>query len=223
MSAMQNEERLLRIAARFEELYGPIPWKSHGHPLDMLILTILSQNTNDINRDRAYESLKARFPSYEAIVRADVNDLAEAIRSAGLHRQKAHRIQKILREIKAEHGAYSLDHLKRLSRDEALRELLKYDGVGKKTAGIVLTFSLNKPYFAVDTHIQRITRRLGFVKNKQDPHDVMNKLVPDELKYQLHLHLIRHGRETCKARKPLCERCRIFDLCPVPQQGSRSA
>lgn len=218
-SLMRDHEHILRIAARFEEFYGPIMWKSHGDPLDVLILTILSQNTNDTNRDRAYESLKEKFPGYEAIVKAHVKKLAEAIKVGGLHRQKAHRIQKILCEIKAEHGRYSLDHLKKLSREEALRELLKHDGVGKKTAGIVLTFSLNKPYFPVDTHIHRITRRLRFVKKNQDPHDIMNALVPDHLKYQLHLHLIRHGRETCKARKPLCESCVINDLCPVPEKG----
>jgi endonuclease-3 len=216
---MRDQERLLRIASRFEEFYGPIPWESHGDPLDILILTILSQNTNDINRDRAYESLCEKFPSYEAIVKADVEKLAEAIQVGGLHRQKARRIQQVLRVIKAEHGKFSLDHLKTLSREEALQDLLKHDGVGKKTAGIVLTFSLKKPYFPVDTHIQRITRRLRLVKGNQDPHDVMNELVPDHLKYQLHLHLIHHGRETCKARKPLCEQCVINDLCPVPEKG----
>ena len=216
---MRDQERLLRIAARFEEFYGPIPWESHGAPLDILILTILSQNTNDTNRDRAYESLKARFPSYEAIVQAHVNKLAAAIQVGGLHHQKARRIQQVLRAIKAEQGAFDLGYLRRLSREEALAELLRHEGVGKKTAGIVLTFSLNKPYFPVDTHITRITRRLRLVKRRQDPHDVMNALVPDPLKYQLHLHLIRHGRETCKARKPLCEGCVINDLCPVPEKG----
>lgn len=216
---MSDQERLLRIAAHFEEFYGPIMWKSHGDPLDVLILTILSQNTNDTNRDRAYESLNEKFPSYESIVKADVKKLAETIKVGGLHRQKARRIQQVLRAIKAEHGRYSLDHLKKLSRQEALRELLRHDGVGKKTAGIVLTFSLNMPYFPVDTHIQRITRRLRLVRKRQDPHDVMNALVPDPLKYQLHLHLIRHGRETCKARKPLCNSCAISDLCPVPKKG----
>ncbi|OGF57697.1 MAG: hypothetical protein A2Z21_05495 [Candidatus Fraserbacteria bacterium RBG_16_55_9] len=216
---MNHQESVLRIAARFEELYGLIPWESHGDPLDILILTILSQNTNDSNRDRAYKSLKARFPSYEAIVRANVNKLAEAIQVGGLHHQKARRIQQVLRVIKAERGTYDLSYLKKLSREQALAELLKHDGVGKKTAGIVLTFSLNKPYFPVDTHITRITRRLRLVKKRQDPHDVMNALVPDHLKYQLHLHLIRHGRETCKARKPLCAMCVINDLCPVPEKG----
>jgi len=218
---MEDKERLLRIAARLEEHYGPIPWRSHGDPLDVLIRTILSQNTNDLNRDRAYRSLRERFPTYEAMVKAPEGELAEAIRAGGLHRQKARRIQKILREIKRERGAFDLGHLKKLSREEALHELLKFEGVGKKTAGIVLTFSLGKPYFPVDTHIGRITRRLRLVKKGEDPHDVMNGLVPDRLKYQLHLHLIRHGRETCRARRPRCEACLIRDLCPFPEQKGK--
>lgn len=216
---MTARARVLEIAQRFERHYGPLTWKSHGDPRDVLILTILSQNTNDQNRDRAYESLKEKFPTYESIVRAPTEKVAEAIKVGGLHRQKARRIQAVLQRIKQERGDYDLSHLKDLSTEEAVQELLKFDGVGKKTAGVVLTFSLNKPYFPVDTHIDRIAQRLGLVKKSQDPHDVMNELVPDRLKYQFHLHLIWHGRQTCKARKPLCEQCVIADLCPVPQRG----
>lgn len=216
---MTARQRVLQIAKRLEHHYGKLKWQSHGDPRDVLILTILSQNTNDQNRDRAYESLKEKFPTYESIVRAPTEKVAEAIKVGGLHRQKARRIQAVLQRIKQERGDYDLSHLKDLSTEEAVQELLKFDGVGKKTAGVVLTFSLNKPYFPVDTHIDRIAQRLGLVKKSQDPHDVMNELVPDRLKYQFHLHLIWHGRQTCKARKPLCEQCVIADLCPVPQRG----
>lgn len=219
---MTAREKVLQIARRLEKHFGKLPWKSHGDPLEILILTVLSQNTNDQNRDRAYESLKKRFPTYESIVRAPTEEVAEAIKVGGLHQQKAKRIQEILRRIKRERGDYDLSYLKDLSTEEAVKELLKFDGVGKKTAGVVLTFSLNKPYFPVDTHIHRITQRLGLVKPHQDPHDVMNELVPDRLKYQLHLHLIWHGRQTCKARKPLCEQCVIADLCPYPKRSRRS-
>jgi endonuclease-3 len=219
MKSMSDRERVLKIAERFERSYGPIPWEDHGDPLDILIQTILSQNTNDGNRDRAYKSLRECFPDYELMASVPVEELAKAIRPAGLHRQKAERIQRILRAIRTEQGSYDLSYLSDLSREEALKELLKFKGVGKKTAGIVLTFSLGKPYFPVDTHIIRITRRLGLVKKGQDPHDVMNQLVPADLKYQLHLHLIRHGRETCKARKPRCDDCVIRDLCPIPERG----
>jgi len=219
LNAMKARDRVLKIAARLERKYGRLRWHSHGDPLDMLIKTILSQNTNDNNRDRAYAALKRRFPTYEAIINAEERELAETIKVGGLHHQKAKRIQEILRRIKAEHGSFDLSYLKKLSTEEAVKELTKFDGVGKKTAGVVLTFSLNKPYFPVDTHIHRITYRLGLVKKNEDPHDVMNKLVPDELKYQLHLHLIQHGRQTCKARKPKCDMCVINMLCPVPRKG----
>ncbi len=215
---MTAHERFLQIAQRLEKRFGRIQWESHGDPLDVLVLTILSQNTNDQNRDRAYESLKREFPTYESIVRAPTERVAEAIKVGGLHRQKAKRIQEILRRIKRERGEYDLSYLKDLSTEEAVRELLKFDGVGKKTAGVVLTFSLNKPYFPVDTHIHRITQRLGLVKKHQDPHDVMNALVPDHLKYQVHLHLIWHGRQTCTARRPRCDQCMIADLCPYPKK-----
>lgn len=216
---MKARERVLKIAARLERKYGRLRWRSHGDPLDMLIKTILSQNTNDNNRDRAYAALKKRFPAYEAIANANQKELAETIKAGGLHHQKAKRIQEVLRRIKAERGSFDLSYLKKLSTAEAVNELTKFDGVGKKTAGVVLTFSLNKPYFPVDTHISRITYRLGLVEKNEDPHDVMNKLVPDELKYQLHLHLIQHGRETCKARKPQCDICVINAFCPVPRKG----
>ncbi len=211
--------RLLKIAARLEKKYGKIFWESHGNPLDVLILTILSQNTNDTNRDRAYAALSKKYSSHQQIVDAPLEELAEAIRIGGLHRQKAKRIQQVLRAIRQEQKSYSLDYLKRLSRDEALQELLKHNGVGKKTAGIVLTFSLNKPYFPVDTHITRISERLGFVKKNEDPHDKMNALVPEKIIYQFHMHLIAHGRETCKARKPLCHECVIRKFCPFPLQS----
>ncbi len=216
---MNDQERLLEVARRLEAHYGPLPWRKQGEPLDILILTILSQNTNDGNRDRAYGALRRRYPSYQAIAEADPDELAQTIQVGGLHRQKSRRIQEILRTIYREQGAFDLSYLAELSREEALKELLRFKGVGKKTAGIVLTFSLNKPYFPVDTHIKRITRRLELVRPGEDPHEAMNRLVPDKLKYQLHLHLIRHGRDTCRARKPACARCVIAQLCPWPGQA----
>jgi hypothetical protein len=123
---MTAREKILQIAQRLEKHFGKLPWRSHGDPLDVLILTILSQNTNDQNRDRAYESLKRRFPTYESIVRAPTEKVAEAIKVGGLHRQKARRIQEILRRLKRERGAYDLSYLKDLSTEEAVHELLKF-------------------------------------------------------------------------------------------------
>ena len=219
MQTMSDTERVDAIAGRLETHYGPIPWERQGDPLDVLILTILSQNTNDTNRDRAYAQLQATYASHQAMAEAPTEELAEAIRTAGMHNQKAKSIQRALRTTYERHGVYDLSHLEILSGEEALEELVALKGVGKKTAGIVLAFSLGKPYFPVDTHIQRITKRLRFVARNDDPHEVMNALVPDELKFQFHIHLIQHGRDTCKARKPHCDRCLIADLCPVPEEG----
>ena len=219
METLTDSERVDAIAGRLEAHDGPIPWERQGDPLDVLILTILSQNTNDTNRDRAYAELQQTYSSHQAMAEAPTAELAEVIRTAGMHNQKAKSIQRALRTTYERHGAYDLSHLEKLSTEEALAELVALKGVGKKTAGIVLAFSLGKPYFPVDTHIQRITKRLGFVQKTEDPHDVMNALVPDELKFQFHIHLIQHGRDTCKARKPRCEDCVIADLCPVPEHG----
>ncbi len=219
MQPLTDPDRVDAIAGRLEAHYGPTPWERQGDPLDVLILTILSQNTTDSNRDKAYAELIDAYPAYEAMATAPVEELAEAIRTAGMHNQKAQSIQRALGAARERHGTYDLSHLDALSGDEAMEELVALKGVGKKTAGIVLAFSLGRPYFPVDTHIERITKRLQFVDNNQDPHEVMNDLVPDDLKYQLHIHLIRHGRETCQARRPHCEDCVIADLCPVPDEG----
>lgn len=205
---------ILEVGRRLEERYGKIEWPPHGEPLDVLIKTILSQNTNDANRDRAYAGLRERFPTYEALAAAPEAELAEALKPGGLHHEKARRIKKILQELAVQKGGYSLDYLKPQSTAAALAELLKFEGVGKKTAGVVLLFSLGKAYFPVDTHIARIAQRLGWLKEGEPSHDKLNPLIPDRLKYQLHLQLIRHGRETCQARRPRCGKCVLSDLCP---------
>jgi len=215
MNTTTLKKRLLEVAARLEQRYGDLGWNSASLPLDVLVETILSHNTTDHNRDIAYRALKAAYPSWQALVEAPCERLAEVIRPAGLNHQKAERIQTVLRTLYEEQGAFTLDPLHALSRDEALAALTRFVGVGKKTAGIVLTFALDKPYFPVDTHIKRITRRLGWVKQGQDPHEVMNALTPLALIKPFHLQLIQHGRDTCKARKPLCGECLLSDLCPA--------
>lgn len=211
---MGLQEEIIEVARRLEQEYGRLEWHSHGDPLDVLIKTILSQNTNDANRDRAYAGLRGKFPTYEAMAGAPVEELAEAIKPGGLHHEKARRIKEILRRLRAERGGYTLDYLKPLGTEEALAELLQFEGVGKKTAGVVLLFSLGKPYFPVDTHIARIARRLGWLERGEPPHEKLNPLIPDGLKYQLHLQLIRHGRQICRARRPRCPECLLQDLCP---------
>jgi endonuclease-3 len=206
---------IIEVAKRLERKYGKLRWKRHGEPLDVLIGAILSQNTSDTNSSKAYANLKRKY-SYKDIIDANEDEIAKTIKVGGLHKQKAKRIKQILKEI----YNFDLNQLEHMEIEEALRELIKFKGVGKKTAAVVLLFGLRKPYFPVDTHISRISRRLGIIEDKdKDPHTRLNKLIPDELKYQLHLHLIRYGREICRSRRPLCKDCVISDLCRFKKEG----
>jgi endonuclease-3 len=173
-----------------------------------LLTTILSQNVADQNTRRAREALFEEFADFEAIETADTDALAETIRVAGLANQKAERIQRALVAIREETGgAYSLAFLDALSADEAKAWLTEIKGVGPKTASVVLNFHFGKPTMAVDTHVERVSKRFGLVPDSatnQRAHDVLNDVVPDELTYPLHVLLIRHGRTYCAARNPDC-------------------
>lgn len=202
------------IKARLSARYGEISLQ-RADPLETLIKTILSQNTNDSNRDRAYRSLRRRFGSLTAIKDAEVKEIAEAIRVGGLHRQKALRIKQVLQRVEQETGSLDLSYLGGLSLDEGMAWLLASPGVGKKTAGIVVLFSLGKPYFPVDTHIRRVLTRLGVVEPQEDPHDRMNAMLPKDPQFMatLHLYLIQLGREVCRPRCPDCLHCPLNDRC----------
>ncbi|HCP32398.1 TPA: Fe-S cluster assembly protein HesB [Candidatus Acetothermia bacterium] len=211
---MGVEEQIRWIADRLQDRYGEVT-RSRSDPLTTLIGTILSQNTNDANQDRAYRSLLDRFGNLDEVKEAPVEAIAEAIRIGGLHRQKAVRIKQVLERIAQERESLDLSFLAECSLDEAMRWLLASPGVGEKTAGIVLLFSFGKPYFPVDTHIRRVTRRLGLVGPKDDPHERMNALLPRDPMFmaRLHLHLIRLGRELCHPRRPECPTCPLSDHC----------
>lgn len=196
-----------------QEVFGD-PQKPHLDPLELLIQTILSQNTSDRNRDRAYAAMGARFPHWSQILTAPVEELAETIRPAGMYRQRAHRIQAVLRKIQEEQGELSLAFLNELPLAEAERWLLSLPGVGKKTAYIVLLFALGHEKFPVDTHIARVTRRLGLWDGRGDPHQALARLIPAGRAFPLHLNLIRLGREFCRPRKPRCPQCPLLELCP---------
>jgi len=185
-------------------------------PLDELVSTILSQNTNDANRDRAYQALRARFPTWEAVRDADLEAVVEAIRPAGLANRKAPRLQNLLREITRERGGLSLDFLVGLTGEAARQWLTQFNGVGPKTAAIVLLFSLGKPAFPVDTHIYRVSGRLGLRPPKmsaEQAHTHLAGLFPPETYTAAHLNLIRLGREVCQARRPNCPLCPLQSLC----------
>lgn len=210
---MEKKAKLAEVAQRLHRAFGPLEKRPGGDPLDLLIGTILSQNTSDLNRDRAYAELKRRFPSWEEVLSAPVEEVERAIQGAGLHRQRAARIKEVLRRLLEERGSLSLGFLRDLPDEEAVRWLLSLPGVGKKTAYIVMLFSLGRPFFPVDTHIARVTRRLGLLGEREEPHSALAPLVPKGKEAELHLYLIRLGREVCLARRPRCQACPLPDLC----------
>ena len=213
------KQRALAIYDRLMDRFGMPDW-SPLPPLDELVSTILSQNTNDRNRDMAFQGLRARFNSWEAVRDAPLEDVIEAIRPAGLANQKGTRIQQVLREISEERGELNIDFLADMDVEEARAWLLRFKGVGPKTAAIVLVFSLGKPAFPVDTHVQRVTGRLGLRPQKltaEQTHEWMERLFPPEIYGPAHINLIRLGRQICHARNPEHEVCPVKDLCDYYQ------
>ncbi len=197
------------------------PGAARCQPLDELVSTILSQNTNDLNRDRAFESLRRQFPSWESVRDADPAAVIAAIRPAGLANQKGPRIQQVLSEITAERGRLDLDFLKDLPLEEARAWLIKFKGVGPKTAAIVLCFSLNRPAFPVDTHIYRVTGRLGLRPEKmtvEQAHAHLERLFPPESYYAAHLNLIRLGGRSAKRANPTARAARCGNFVNMPSR-----
>lgn len=216
--SVNREKKLFarRICQKLRERYGEPRWRQPLPPLDELISTILSQNTNDGNRDRAFEALRHRFPTWEAVRDAPPEAVIEAIRSAGLAQQKGPRIQAVLRSITEQRQGLDLDFLRELEAEEALRWLRQFKGVGPKTAAIVVLFSLNKPAFPVDTHIHRVTRRLGLIPvsaSAEQAHQLLGELFEPSDYASVHLNIIRLGREICQARKPKCPLCPLQEEC----------
>jgi endonuclease-3 len=224
-AGMNLRECALEVHRRLLRLYGEATWHNPLPILDELISTILSQNTNDINRDRAFTRLKRDFLSWEEVRDADVGRVIDAIRPAGLANQKAPRIQDILRLITQDRGSLEVDFLKDLPAQQAFDWLLQFKGVGPKTASIVLLFSLGKPAFPVDTHIQRVTGRIGLRPEKMSneaAHRHLAELFPPEAYASAHLNIIRLGREVCHPRKPECAVCVLQSLCDYYQKSQNS-
>ena len=209
-------KRALRVHEILLAEYGEPVWRNPLPAIDELVSTILSQNTNYTNRDRAFAALRARFPSWEAVRDAETTAIIAAIRLAGLANQKGPRIQNVLRAITAERGKLDLEFLKTWPVAEARAWLTKFNGVGPKTAAIVLLFSLGLPAFPVDTHVHRVTGRLGLRPEEMSAdecHAYFESLLPPATYAAAHLNIIRHGREVCHARNPECERCVLKRLC----------
>jgi endonuclease-3 len=220
-TTMNAQDKALEVHRRLIEVLGQPDRKKTKDAISQLVSTIISQNTNDVLRDQAYDALRRRFPTWEQVRDAPTEEVIEAIKIAGLSQQKGPRIQEALNRITEERGELRLEFLRQLSVDEAKAWLTSSKGIGPKTAAIILLFALDMPAFPVDTHVHRVSKRLGLITPKtsrEKAHGLLEALMPPETYHGFHLNLIRHGRQVCQARQPLCERCVLRDLCHHYQQ-----
>ncbi len=216
MNKLQITKKIVSIDGVLESMYGPKKRTKFTAPVDELILTILSQNTNDINRDKAYNSLRAIFPAWSDVAEAKKTEIAKAIKVGGLANIKSGRIKSILGQIGKLSPDYSLSFLKDMGDKAIMEFLLKFDGVGPKTASCVLLFSLGRKAMPVDTHVYRIGQRLGIIPDDADvekAHQWFHDLNPDVDILKLHLNLIQHGRILCRPRNPKCGNCQLRKYC----------
>ncbi len=214
---MTGNADISSVISLLEKEYGRLKWKPRLAPLDELIYTVLSQNTSDVNSERAFKRLGDTFKTWEELVDANETKIEKAIMGGGLFRIKAVRLKEILRGIENDRGALELDFLKDMPMEEAREWLRKFPGVGPKTAACVLLFALGKPAFPVDTHVHRVARRLGLASFKSTPEQtaaVLEKITPEKLMYQLHVHMVWHGRRVCHARRPEFGNCILEQICP---------
>lgn len=206
------------IHRRLARAHGPLEPPRRLDPLEELVVTILSQNTSDTNRDRAYQAMRARYPTWEALAAARPKDLIETIRVGGLANTKAPRILSVLGEIRQREGGFDLSWMREAPDREIEEYLISLPGVGPKTAACVLAFSLGRPALPVDTHVFRVATRLGLLPpqiSAAEAHRVLRDLVPPGLRLSMHVALIRHGRTICRAGRPHCEDCPLSELCPT--------
>jgi len=213
-----------QVYDRLLNFFGLPEWRDPLPAMDELVSTILSQNTNDVNRDLAFNRLRAAFSTWDAVRDAPSEQVIEAIRPAGLANQKGPRIQTVLRQITAERGNLDLSFLSEWGAERAHAWLIKFNGVGPKTAAIVLQFSLGLPAFPVDTHVHRVSGRLGLrpaAMNAEQAHPHLAALFDPQTYGPAHLNIIRLGREVCHARKPNCPACPLNDLCPSAERIDR--
>ncbi|MEO8477312.1 MAG: endonuclease III [Actinomycetota bacterium] len=217
--APPTRRRIRTIHDRLAKRFGALEPPRRADALDELIHTVLSQHTSDLNAERAFGDLRAAFPGgWTALVEATTVSVADAIRRGGLANSKAPRIQAILLEVREREGDFDLSRLGELPDPEAREYLLTLPGIGPKTAAVVLSFALGRDTLPVDTHVHRVTRRLGLIPPKASAERadrLLHDLVPDGLRTSLHVGFIRLGREICKAPTPRCRECPLKDLCPT--------
>jgi endonuclease-3 len=218
---LARAEKLHQVQSLLRSVYGEPAWQPGLDPVAELVNTILSQATSDINRDKGFAALQQRFSSWEEVMNADLAVIIETIRPAGLANQKGPRIQAALRTICTRRGTMDLNFLADLPLNEAKAWLTSIEGVGPKTAAIVLLFTFNRPVFPVDTHVHRISQRVGLIETNvtaDKAHDLLENAGDPTTFYPLHLNLIRHGREVCQARQPRCAICILSAICDYAAQ-----
>jgi endonuclease-3 len=215
--------RVVRLRERLRAVYGEPLMRPHEHPIAELILTVLSQSTNDRNRDVAFLRLRERLPTWEQVRDAPVGEVEEAIRPGGISKVKSQRIQAILQAMSSEpggglpEGELSLEWLPQVPLEQAREYLTALPGVGRKTAACVLLFAYGLRDVPVDTHVSRVGMRLGLLRSGapfEELHDEMLALTPPGQELELHVNLLRHGRRTCHARSPACGECALARMCP---------
>ena len=231
MAARRPRAKATDVMTQLGEMYGPVEWEPRYNPAEELVYTILSQHTSDINSERAFLNLMAVFGGLEAIADAPEEEIEEAIKSGGLAKQKSVRIKQVLNIVRADLGSFDLSFLGEMPLDEAKAWLKALPGVGPKTAAIILCFSLGMPAMPVDTHIYRVSQRLGLIGKKvsaDKAHDILEPMVSQEDVFAFHMYLIRHGRQVCKAQRPRCDECVLAWGCPsngkirAPRKKSRT-
>ena len=213
---VELEQKAEIISEALENLFGIPTREGAGDVLECLILTILSQNTTDVSRDKGYAVLKDRFPTWEDVLNADGKAIEAAIRIVGLGEQKSRTIKNFLTWLKTEYGELSLEFMHDMETEEALEFLCQHKGIGIKTASVTLSFACCREVFPVDTHILRISKRLGLIPpncSAEKAHQLLPPIVPKNKAYPFHINLIYFGRRICDARKPLCERCPLTEHC----------
>ena len=221
VSVRSLQRKASKIAGVLEEYLGrPVLVGKRAKPLDTLIATLLSQNTNDRNSHKAWLNLKKRFPTWEKVDKAPAREIARTIEVGGLKNQKARRIKKILQIVRRDAGDFDLGFLKSRTNEEVIDYLTAMKGVGTKTAACVLVFSLDRDAFPVDTHIHRLCNRLGLVRAKtaDQTYEQMKDLIPPRRAYSFHVNLIRFGRKVCRSQNPLCSECPLYDHCVFPEK-----
>ncbi len=207
----RRAERILR------RRYGQYEWSGPSDVLDAIVHTILSQNTNDVNSARAFRSLRRKFPTWTKVMKAPIVEVADAIKVGGLWNNKSRWIQGLLRWVKETHGRMSLEHLHTMTPQDVLDEMGHLPGIGVKTVYVTLMFACGQDVFPVDTHVYRVTKRLGLIPeriSREEAHNLLGRVVTGNKMYSFHINLIRHGRSICTSRNPKCEKCPLKRLCP---------